>query len=186
MSPAYDFLDVLFGLKLFTMDKLLSLIIIVVLLSHVLVVKKLYLNMIEFIILLFMVISIPPNLISGGFEFHIVISHLFNIFMPFFAISFGASPFFRKRKLQNQLSKAADISLPILLVLAICYFFLHHATSLWTYFGYSSGLIYAFFLSSNFKFSSFRYIGLSFCETKSSLIIEIVTPGIPRFFCAPA
>ena len=31
-----------------------------------------------------------------------------------------------------------------------------------------------------------RYVGLSFCATKSSLIIEIVTPGIPRFFCAPA
>lgn len=174
LSPVYDFIDNLFGLKLFLFDKVLSILMIFLILAFVVQTKKIYLTTKELLLILFSSIAIMPNLILGEVKSEIVVAHLFTIYMPFLAISFGASNFFQNNNLENLLSKLADFSLLILVPLSFFYFFLHYGTPLWSYFGYSSGLIFAFVLSSKFRIGGIRYLSfiiIDFFSGKRSSVL---------------
>ena len=147
-SPVYDYVDKIFDIKLFFIDKFLAILLITALFLHVAISKKLFLSRLECFIAIMCLFAILPNLITLNLDASVVFSHFYQIFMPFIAISFGSSNLYKFGKFDSDLISLARVFVPFLIILTFGYYFLHNFTSMWAYFGYSSGLIFAVVLSS--------------------------------------
>ena len=150
-KPIVDFVYYLFDVSLDPFFKLLSITVYTFGVFFFIYKKKIH-SIILFALLCFAFVKVFLfTSVAEDINYFVLFSHFYYGTLPFFASYFG---FYLYRQnsfaLYKNTQKIANIALYVLILLVPAYLLLHNFTDKWSYFGYSSGIVFAFILTSRY------------------------------------
>jgi hypothetical protein len=177
LKPIYDFPDFVLKINIAFIHQFISVTCVIIAFFSVLLKLKLKFDM---PLLLITTIGLIIG-IAGSFSSYpsisVFFSHLYYLLMPVLSIHIGILLW---KNYGNEIIKTintiASNALRILIIAVFIYFLLHYGLDLWQFFGYSSGLVFAYILTENYKKTNFNklyFILDLFTGKRSSLVLWV-------------
>lgn len=191
LKPLYDFPSNIFGIQIGFIEKIINFCFLISIAYLIFSEKRIRFYSFSLFLILIILFSAVIGLINGTFFSIFTLSQLYYFLMPLICISAGGLIYqYCGLDFNTYVYKVSDCLFWILFILTLSYIYIHNFTNYWSYFGYSSGLIFSFIsikkTRSNFKL----YFGLVidlFTGKRSTIamwgfILSLRKPGLLLFF----